>query len=275
MTLLKLASFLVVAYLTAIAGLYLAQTWLLFPARLTGDAKGFLPDRAESLQIGTPDGYLLRGVRISPAAIDMAGFPTIIGFGGNAWNADYLAAYLHMLFPQAEIITFHYRGYPPSTGTPGASAILADALLVYDNALETAEERHVVAVGFSLGSAVAAYLAARRPVKGLVMVSPFDTLEELVRSHVPWAPTRLLLKHNMPVTEYLRGLQKPVAIIAAADDTIVPPERTAQLRKTVRALVFDLTIKGAGHNEIYDRADFRRAIVEAMSRVIGNGSGGA
>ncbi len=35
----------------------------------------------------------------------------------------------------------------------------------------------IIAIGFSIGSAVAAYLARHRPVAGLILVTPFDSLE--------------------------------------------------------------------------------------------------
>ena len=44
--------------------------------------------------------------------------PTLLGFGGNAWNAEAMALYLHGLFPGREVAAFHYRGYAPSTGEP-------------------------------------------------------------------------------------------------------------------------------------------------------------
>jgi uncharacterized protein len=36
--------------------------------------------------------------------------PTLLGFGGNAWNAEATAFTLHALFPHREVVAFHYRG---------------------------------------------------------------------------------------------------------------------------------------------------------------------
>jgi hypothetical protein len=58
----------------------------------------------------------------------------ILGFGGNAWNADDLALYLHGLLPDTEVVAFHYRGYRPSTGRSSAAALLADAPVVFTSA---------------------------------------------------------------------------------------------------------------------------------------------
>ena len=60
----------------------------------------------------------------------------ILGFGGNAWNGQDVAEYLHELFPDEDVVAFHYRGYAPSTGSPSAEALIADAPLVYDFAVE-------------------------------------------------------------------------------------------------------------------------------------------
>ena len=59
----------------------------------------------------------------------------------------------------------------------------------------------------------------------------------------------------------------PVALIAAERDTIVPPPRTAALRRSVGDLAFDRTIPDAGHNDIYDHPLFRPAMRAAMERL--------
>ena len=66
----------------------------------------------------------------------------------------------------------------------------------------------------------------------------------------------------------LDGSKVPTAIIAAAHDQIVHPERTAALRPRVGKLVFDRTIAGAGHNDLYQREEFRRAMGEALAEVL-------
>ena len=60
----------------------------------------------------------------------------ILGFGGNALERRRTSAdYLHNVYPDADVVAFHYRGYRPSTGSPSAEALLADAPLVYDFAV--------------------------------------------------------------------------------------------------------------------------------------------
>lgn len=256
-----------VIYAGLLVLLYLTQTWLLFPTWLMSKGPLALPDSAKRLEIESSDGDRLAGVLL-PAAESAEGTPPLIlAFGGNAWNAVDLALYLRENYSQADIVAFHYRGYRPSTGRPSAAALLADGLLIYDHIRLTRDPDRIIAVGLSLGAGVAAHLAAHRPLQGMIMVTPFDSLLKLAQQHYFWVPVRLLLRHRMPVADSMRKTAVPTAIIAAEHDTIVPPARTEALRQAVPHLVFDQTIRGAGHNDIYARPDFTAAMHEALRRI--------
>ncbi len=60
----------------------------------------------------------------------------ILGFGGNAWNGERRRGISSRLYPEAHVVAFHYRGYRPSTGRPSADALIADAPIVFDAAVE-------------------------------------------------------------------------------------------------------------------------------------------
>lgn len=254
-------------YAAVVAAMYLAQTWLLFPTTLAGAARVRLPVWAERVEAATPDGAVLVGVRIPTAAGKAsASASTLLGFGGNAWNAEAMALLLHGLFPDRQVVAFHYRGYAPSTGRPSAEALLSDSLLAFDRTDHEARPERVVAVGFSIGAAVAAYLARHRPVAGLVLVTPFDSLEALARDHYWWAPVGPLLRHRLPTVDFARGSPVPTAMIVAERDTIVPARRSRPLRAAVANLVFDGAVD-AGHNDLYHRPAFAAAMREALARI--------
>ena len=269
MWLTHLAFGLAALYAAVVAAMYLAQTWLLFPTMLAGAARVQLPASARRLEAGTPDGEVLVGVRIPAATWEGADGRalTLLGFGGNAWNADAVALYLHGLFPGREVAAFHYRGYAPSTGRPSAQALLADSALVFDRLQqEHASGRGVVAVGFSIGSGVAAQLARHRPAAGLVLVTPFDSLEALAQDLYWWAPVGALLRHRMPTMDFVRGSPVPTALIVAERDAIVPARRSMPLRAAIENLVFEGAID-AGHNDLYGRPAFAAAMREALARI--------
>jgi pimeloyl-ACP methyl ester carboxylesterase len=253
-------------YLLILLLLFALQTRMVFPAGAAAGGALPLPPGTERLSLTTPDGDTLHGSRIPSGRGGEA--PLILGFGGNAWNADAAALTLHGLYPQAEIVVFHYRGYPPSTGTPSAKALNGDALLIHDEVVRLAPGRQVVAVGFSVGTGVAAHLAAHRPIAGAILVTPFDDLARVAADHYPWLPVRFLFRHRMDSTAHLKENRVPVAIVAAGRDTLILPRRTDALRAAVTNLVYDRTIQASGHNDIYDHPAFRPTMHEALAAVL-------
>lgn len=241
------------------------QSHLIFPVHAVPKA-GPLPSGAEKLSVNTAEGDTLHGVLI-PADQRGSSRTLILGFGGNGWNGQDVAEYLHDLYPEHDVVVFHYRGYAPSTGQPSGDALIADAPLVFDAAVERVKPRRVIGVGFSIGTGVAAQLSSGRKLDGLILVTPFDSLKAVAQAMYPWLPIEPLFIHEIDAAGPLRGAKVPVAIIAAADDELVPAERTDGLRRVVGNLVFDRTIKRAGHNDIYARSDFHDAMHEAVDRL--------
>lgn len=242
------------------------QSHLIFPTHAVPRA-GPWPRGAERLELETPDGHELAGIHI-PADRPRKQATLILGFGGNAWNAQDVAEYLHELFPEEDVVVFHYRGYAPSTGSPSAQALIADAELVYDFAVKRLKPRQIVAVGFSIGSGVAARLAASRKLDGMILVTPFDSLKAVAQSMYPWIPIGPFFEHEIDAASALKSVKIPVAMLAAEHDEIVPADRTESLRRIVNDLVFDRRIAGAGHNDIYARSEFQMAMRDALDHVL-------
>lgn len=256
-----------VVYLFICAGLYFAQTSLIFPSGHVGPPDP-LPPGTERLEIAAASGERLRGVHIPPARAGAERL-LLLAFAGNAWNAQSAAVFIAGLAPEAEVIVFHYRGYPPSEGRPSSEALLADAPVILDFARARVRPTRTVAVGFSIGAGVAAALAAHRPVDGMILVTPFDSLGRVAAGHYPWLPVRLLFRHSMEPAAALSGSRTPIALIAAGEDELIPSVRTDALRRGLSHIVFDRTIPRTGHNDVYRDPAFTPAFREALERVIG------
>jgi pimeloyl-ACP methyl ester carboxylesterase len=242
------------------------QNQIMFPTHAVA-APGPLPPGATRVRIPAPGGNELHGVHIAPRAGLPGPRTLILGFGGNAWNAEDAASYLHNVYPSADVVAFHYRGYRPSTGSPSAETLLEDAPLVYDFAVARIHPDRTIAVGFSIGSGVAAALAGERPVDGLILVTPFDSLKAVASDLYPFLPVAMLFRNDMDAVAALKASKVPTAIIAAGQDEIIPRRRTDGLRAAVGNLVLDQTIAGAGHNDIYARSEFQQAMDVALEAV--------
>jgi uncharacterized protein len=262
----KIAFLIAGLYLLLIVAIALAQTRLLFPAGMA-TAHLQLPQGARRLDFTTSDGTRLHGVHIPASAKAPPNASLLLGFGGNAWNAETLAAFLSTHVPDRDVVVFHYRGYRPSEGSPGAAALMEDGIAIHDYVMKTIVPDRVVAVGLSIGSGPAIQLARNRDLAGTILITPFDSLKALAREHYWWVPVGLLLRHQMEVAALAAKIDAPVAIIVAAEDTIVPSRRTEALRRSVRRLIFDRTIANTGHNDIYDHPELAAALREAIALI--------
>jgi len=258
----------ILLYAAICAAVFFFQASLIFPVSQVGPA-GPPPSGSARVQLRAASGERLSGLHIAPAQPGGEGAPPLIlGFGGNAWNAEAMAAYLHDLYPRADIVAFHYRGYPPSEGSPSADALREDAVAIFDWAAREFPGRQILAIGFSIGSGVAAHLAAHRPLAGAILVTPFDSLAAAAADHYPWLPVRWLFRHELTAADDLRASQVPVAILSGQDDTLILPARTEALRQAAPNLAYVRVVAGAGHNDIYQRENFRAGMHEALATLL-------
>ena len=264
-TLFKLGGAALLLFAALLLVMFEFQAQAIFPTHAVAPP-GPLPRGAERVTIPAPEGNTLHGVHIPPLRAPKERM-LILGFAGNAWNSEDAASYLHDLYPTADVVAFHYRGYRPSTGSPSAAALLDDAPRVYDFAVSRVRPKRTIAVGFSIGTGVAAHLAGERPLDGLILVTPFDSLKAVASGHYPFLPVGALFRHEMDAASALKGSKVPIAIVAAEHDTIIAPTRTDGLRRSVGNLIFDRTIARASHNDIYQRLEFRDAMDEALEAI--------
>lgn len=151
----------------------------------------------------------------------------IIYFGGNDEQVAKIANGFQILFPGYTIYLVNYRGYSGSTGTPTEAALYQDALAVYDQFY--ARHRGISVIGRSLGSGVATYLAAKRIVQRLVLVTPFDSVERIAQSQYPIYPIFLMLKDKFNSVRWARKITAPTLILLAEHDTVTPHQNSQRL----------------------------------------------
>ena len=247
-------------------GLYFLQEQMLFPRSVAAQALYRLPAGTETIELQAATGERLVG-RLSRAQGPSRGL--LLGFPGNAWNADDCLTFLRHRLDDVDIAVFHYRGYAPSEGDPGEAALAADAALIHDALSKRLRPERVFAAGFSLGSGVAAQLATARRLDGLILVTPFDSIEAVASARYAWAPVKPMLRHPFRSDRHLQGRDIPAAVIIAADDQVIPRANSEALVKVLERPVLVETVEGATHGGIYDHpaidALMRRAL-DAIAR---------
>lgn len=246
---------------------YLAQDALIFyrqplpEARRADIAKRFPAVREVFVQ--AKDGTKLHAWHVQ------AGSPMVIYFGGNAEETSWMLEELGNA-PGASWLIVSYRGYGLSEGSPGEAALVSDALQWFDHvaALPGADSSRVYAFGRSLGSGVAVALAAQRPVAGLLLATPYDSLAAVAKRYYWYLPVDLLLKHRFDSIALAPQLRQPLLCLIAGRDEVIPPSHAERLFEAWGGPKRRLLLQEAGHNTTDDHPLFWPAIREFLARKV-------
>lgn len=182
---------------------------------------------------------------------------TIIYFGGNAEDVVYLN-YEAENYHAKQIIAFNYPGYGKSQGKASEESFYQSALDVYDHVMETyqLQAEDIIIIGRSIGSSVAAYLGANRNISALILITPFDSVENVAVQHYRFFPVKLLLKHKFLTTDYIVKIKKPILILIAENDEIISKKHSQNLQVISGEQNHIVELSGVGHNTIQSHNDF-------------------
>lgn len=256
------------AYLLMALLLWMLQEGMIFHPRALAE------DDRERLARHVLVAYGGGGVRLSgwhlPGARQQQ--PLLVYFGGNAEEiSDSLELFsMRLGLPAGGL---NYRGYGDSAGRPTAADLRADALVAFD-ALVAASGKpaaQTVVVGRSLGSHMAAHVAANRKVGRVVLVTPFDRLSAVASKRYPIFPVRLLLRHELDTVAESARITSPALIISAGLDRVVPQLHAQALaNEWAGGALAETNVAGAAHHDIYDFAQFWQ-ILDSFVKDAGQG----
>ncbi len=142
---------------------------------------------------------------------------------GNGGNISHrLDACRALLGVGMSVFVFDYRGYGRSQGRPGEEGTYLDGVAAYEWLRKKGfPAKRILAVGESLGGAVATELALRRPTAGLVLVSAFTSVPALGAELFPILPVQWLCSIRYDNLSKLPRLEVPLLIMHSRADTLI------------------------------------------------------
>ncbi len=179
----------------------------------------------------------------------------VIYFGGNGEDVARNINNFRGMLPDATIYLVNYRGYGGSSGEPGEAAFIDDAAFLFDHL--AGRHRSISAIGRSLGTGVATWLAANRPVDKLVLVTPYDSIEDIAAAVYPYMPVSLLLRDKFRTIDLVPNVSAPVLVLMAESDQIVPHANTLRLIGTFpHGQVRVRMLRGTNHRTISSAPEY-------------------
>ncbi len=162
-----------------------------------------------------------------------------------------------------DLVMMDYRGYGKSTGRIESEAQLhADVQAVWERVSSRYAGRRVVIYGRSLGTGLAAALAARVQPHLTLLVSPYSSMVALAGLHYAWVPSGLL-RYPLRTDQALAKVKTPVLLLHGERDTLIPPAQSRlllPLAASARLVIVD----GASHNDLQEFEPYLRAVFDAL-----------
>lgn len=282
------ASIVIIAVVAALVWVVFTTVWLwrnqervvFQPPAVEIDA----PAPATRVQYTASDGHPLFGYLLSPKATarDESRTPSrdavlshglersegaakapravVVAFHGNADLAAWLVPWARELADRTGVLVLlpEYRGYGGIPGNPTYETAASDARGALQFVRATMRPSQIVLYGHSLGTAVAADMAALMSPdapSALVLQSPFTSAREMAARMlvppIPWLWRRISRVHY-DTRAIVARLESPVWVAHGTRDVVIPTRMGRQIFDAALRPAELLIVEGAGHNDVAD-----------------------
>ena len=248
---------------------FIQEKLIFFPQPINEGNRALIRERypaVSEVNLVGADGNKLHGWFQRARGLEKA--PLLIYFGGNGEDISFMPS-KRDLVEGWSLLAVDYRGYGLSEGAPGEKAIFADALAIHDAFIrrDDVDAGRVAVMGRSLGSGVATYLAANRPVKAVVLVTPYDSVANVAKEKFWFVPVSLLLKHRFDSVALAPKISQPALFIVASEDVTIPPVHARRLFDAWAGPKTWRLVKGETHDTVEFDPDYWKAIGEFLGAV--------
>jgi fermentation-respiration switch protein FrsA (DUF1100 family) len=223
----------------------------------------------ENLCIQTSDGVKLNGWFFPTAGNSARGAFVFLTCHGNAGNISHrLELCRALLSTGSNVLVFDYRGYGNSQGRPSEEGTYLDAQAAY----HWLQQRgfggdQIIAFGESLGGAVAAELALRQDLAGLILENTFTSIPDIGAELFPWLPVRRWSRIKYDTCCKLPHIQIPVLIMHSRTDELIGFSHCEKNLAAARDPKLFWELNGSHNDALSDTARFVAGIEKFLQRL--------
>jgi alpha-beta hydrolase superfamily lysophospholipase len=197
--------------------------------------------------------------------------PVVVLLHGNGETMEHRAGLARDLRAMGYgVALVEYRGYGLSKEAPPPDerGLYLDTSAVLEAlAARGVGSDRVVLLGISLGTGVAAQMAACGAARALVLVSPFTSLTDAAHHVVSWLPTGWLVPDRYDTLAKAPRIAVPTLVVHGDADDLIPIEMGRQVAAAIPRAELKV-VHGAHHNDLLGlwRRPFLDAVAEFLAR---------
>lgn len=256
------AGILLALYVMVCIFFYFFQEKLIFyPTRLDKDYQFGFREKFREVTIATADGKKLHGLLfMAPVSKGLVFYLHGNAGATNSWGQ---MAYVYTSL-QYDVFILDYRGFGKSEGSIKSEAqFYADVQAAYDGVKKGYTEKHIIIIGFSIGSAAAARLAAQNNPGMLILQAPYYSLSDLMGHISPVAYAILppfVFKYTFTTYRFVKETKAPIVIFHGDRDEVIYYGSSLKLKNHFKPVDELVTLTGQRHNGINENAEYMRRL---------------
>lgn len=159
-----------------------------------------------------------------------------------------------------------YRGYGKSEGKISSEEQLhEDVQFVFDQLKQKYTHRDIIILGYSLGTAPAAKIAAENKVKLLILQAPYYSMTDIMKAHYKILPP-FILRYKLKTHQYLKNCEVPIVIFHGDQDELIDYGSSVKLSKFFKPGDTLIKVAGVGHNGMTDNTQYQDALKKVLNR---------
>ena len=214
-------SSIVVAYLVILLFIYFYQRNLLYHPSENNYQNDEVKFNYEEVYIEVDNDIKLKSWFINK---DLKKFKTLLIYHGNAGdlsNRIYKLNELNKL--KINILLISWRGFSGNKGSPTEKNLYkdAEAAIKWLNKKDV-NNNQIILYGESLGTGVAVEMAKINDYNGIILESPFTSIENSAKIYYPYLPVKYLLKDRYDTISKINMVKSPIMIMHGEKDDVVP-----------------------------------------------------
>ena len=254
------AAVLVIVYSLYVSYIYFNQAEMVFKNHKLADNYVFsFSNPFQEVRIASKDGTLQHGLLFTtnrPKGI-------IFYLHGNAGAIDSWGA-ISSIYTQMgyDFFIIDYRGFGKSQGKIDNEAqVLQDVVTVFDKVTKNYSKK--IIVGYSIGTGIAASLAASRANEGLVLKAPFYNFLDYSDIRAPYFPD-FLKKFSFETDKNLNKVHTPIYIFHGKEDLLIPIENSYRLQQKFKSKVTLFVLENQDHLGMNTNPKFQKTMAQIL-----------
>lgn len=190
----------------------------------------------------------------------------VLYFHGNRSNINYYAPFADIFLEKYyEVWMVDFPGYGKSTGPLEEEVFYAYAEQLYKLASQSVSSDSIILYGKSLGSGIAAYVAARFPAQQLILETPYYSFTSMAATYFPVYPVERMLRFKIPSYDFIKNVSIPITIFQGTADRTIPLSNAQKLKPLLKPSDRFIIIPEGKHNGLPSFPVYR-SVVDSLLR---------